>query len=148
MPVIDFTDVDLKNFDPIPAGLYAVTVTNAEERDSQSSEYQYLNLELEVIEGEFIARKLWDIFSYSPKALWKLKQFLISALCYNAEELQGSFELAPETLVGQQFIVHVRQKPDNRDPSIMRNTVQTYSPHTADATTEEAFALPPEEIPF
>lgn len=73
---VDFSQVE--EFEPLPKGEYTVLVEQVEYREAQSEDkFDYLNWELSVSEeGEFKGRKLWFISSFSPKALWRLKQIL------------------------------------------------------------------------
>lgn len=73
---VDFSQVE--EFEPLPKGDYSVLVEKVEYREAQTEDkYDYLNWELSVTEeGEFKGRKLWFISSFSPKALWRLKQIL------------------------------------------------------------------------
>lgn len=128
MPAVDFTNVQGSGFELLPRGDYLLRVANAEERDSQSSEHQYLNVEFEVVDpSEFAGRKVWDSMSYSPKALWKLKDFLL-ATGVTEEELAGEFEFDPADLNGVEVYAKIVQKADNRNAEEMRNIIQKYSP--------------------
>lgn len=71
---IDFEEVE--SFAALPQGEYNVVVEEVEMRESQSSEYPYLNWKLKVTEGEYIGRFVWMMTSTSPKALWRLKETL------------------------------------------------------------------------
>lgn len=128
MANVDFTNVETKDFELLPRGEYPLRVVEAEERDSQSSEYQYLNLSFEVIDGDFAGRRVWDNPSYSPKALWKLKDFLAAA-GYTEEDLSGAFEFDPADLVGVEVVGRVIQKKDNYNgEDRLKNVVNSYTP--------------------
>jgi hypothetical protein len=71
---IDFEEVE--SFAAIPQAEYPVVVEEVELRESQSSEYPYLNWKLKVTEGEYEGRFVWMMTSMSPKALWRLKETL------------------------------------------------------------------------
>lgn len=71
---VDFSDVE-GGFEVLPAGEYAVVVQKVVLRDSQQSEYPYLNFTLEVTEpGDYEGRLLWFTSSFHPKALWRMKE--------------------------------------------------------------------------
>jgi hypothetical protein len=71
---VDFSDVE-GGFEVLPEGEYAVVVQKVVLRDSQSSEYPYLNFTLEVTEpGDYEGRLLWFTSSFHPKALWRMKE--------------------------------------------------------------------------
>lgn len=47
-------------FDPIPAGKYLAVINSSEMKPTKAGTGEYLELELEVIEGPHKGRKLWD----------------------------------------------------------------------------------------
>jgi len=69
---INFADVE-GGFETIPEGPYPIVVEKAEVRESKSSDNNYLNWEMTITDGEYEGRKLWMITSFSPKALFRLK---------------------------------------------------------------------------
>ena len=69
---VDFSDVE--SFEAIDEGEYAVVITEAKLKESQRSEHPYINLTMEVAEGENEGRKLWAILSLHPKALFRTKE--------------------------------------------------------------------------
>ena len=46
-------------FDAIPAGKYQAVITDSEMKDTKSGTGKYLQLEFEIIEGDYKNRKLW-----------------------------------------------------------------------------------------
>lgn len=72
---VDFSDV--QDFEPLEAGEYPVVVDQVKMVEAQSDDkYPYLAWEMTVSEGEYKDRKLWLNTSFSPKALFKLKEVL------------------------------------------------------------------------
>lgn len=72
---VDFSDV--QDFEPLEAGEYPVVVDQVkmvEAKDENS--FPYMAWEMTVTEGEAKDRKLWLNTSFSPKALFKLKEVL------------------------------------------------------------------------
>jgi hypothetical protein len=69
---VDFSDVE--SFEAIPDGEYPVVIVSAVLKESQRSEHPYINLEMDVAEGEHEGRKLWSILSLHPKALFRTKE--------------------------------------------------------------------------
>ncbi len=86
---VDFSEVE--EFEAMPKGNYDCVIEKVEVRDSNSSDYQYLNWELKVADGEFKDRRLWFITSFSPKALFRLKQTLENLGMYD-EDLNFDFD--------------------------------------------------------
>src|SRR5574343_311019 len=53
--------IDITNrYEALPAGDYLVMITDSEERATKAGDGKYLNLTLEVQDGPFQGRKLWD----------------------------------------------------------------------------------------
>lgn len=63
---MDFSNFDARNiaeptsYDPIPAGWYKAVVVNAEERPTKAQTGSYIRLEIEVIDGEYQGRKIFE----------------------------------------------------------------------------------------
>lgn len=53
------TVTPMSNFDALPAGKYNVVVSNTEVKENRSGTGSYLQIEFEVIDGEYVNRKLW-----------------------------------------------------------------------------------------
>jgi hypothetical protein len=72
---VDFSDV--QDFEPLEAGEYPVLVEKVTYTEAtQEGKYDYMAWELQITDGEFKGRKLWLNTSFSPKALFKLKEVL------------------------------------------------------------------------
>jgi hypothetical protein len=69
---VDFSDAE--SFEAVPEGEYAVVISEAELRESRSSEHPYVSLTLDIAEGEEEGRKLWMNCSLHPKALWNTRE--------------------------------------------------------------------------
>lgn len=74
---INFAEVE-SSFEPLPEGRYECVVEKVEVRDSKSSDNDYLNWELKVMDDEYEGRKLWMITSLSEKALFRLKDVYLA----------------------------------------------------------------------
>lgn len=69
---IDFSDI--QDFDILDEGEYPVVVTKAEFKPArEEGKFPYINLELDLTEEPNKGRKLWMILSFSPKALWRMR---------------------------------------------------------------------------
>lgn len=126
MSVVDFTNVEVKDFLPVPAGVYLLRVVEAEERVSASSEYDYLSLSWEVVDGEFEGRRLWDVLSYSPKALWKLKGFLLDVVGISEDDLVNDFQIIPDDFIELESVARVTVEPSTEGET--RNSIKKYLP--------------------
>lgn len=88
---VDFSEIE--EFEPLPKGDYDVVVDQVEYREAQEADkYDYLNWTLSVTEeGEFKNRKLFFITSFSPKALWRMKDTFENLGVYE-EELEIDYD--------------------------------------------------------
>lgn len=121
--VVDFSEVEERDFTPLPRGRYLAEVADAEIRDGQ--EFPYLMVEFLIIEGDYIDRKLWTNMSFSPKALWKLKSFYRATDMTDEDLNSADFQVVPEELIGLTFILQVQVKPDNNGEP--RNNISRFS---------------------
>lgn len=99
--------VDLSD-DILPVGTYEVAITDGSLEDSQSSAFQYYKWELTVQEGEFAGRKLFLNTSLSPKARWKLREFLAAIgvpITQDGDRSTATFE--PADLISRRMVVEV-----------------------------------------
>ncbi len=84
-------------FDPIPAGKYQAVITDSEMKPTKTGNGQYLQLEFEVIEGEYKNRKLWarlNLENANPDAV-RIARADLSAICraVNVPQPRDSVEL-------------------------------------------------------
>lgn len=134
--VIDFTDVEAGGFDPVPRGRYIVQVEEAEIRDGNKA--PYLNIQFNIIgPAEYEGRKLFDILSFSPKALFRLKRFYIAAGA-TKEQLAGQFEVDPDDLID--VVVGAAVKIEKSEEYGDRNRINTFFTAEVEAPAEENLA--------
>jgi hypothetical protein len=89
---VNFAEIE-GSFEPLPEGEYECVVERVEVRDSNSSDHDYLNWELKVLDEEYEDRRLWMITSLSPKALFRLKDvFVALGVIDGDEELEIEWE--------------------------------------------------------
>lgn len=89
---INFGEVE-SSFEPLPEGRYECIVETVEVRESKSSDNDYLNWELKVMDDEHEGRRLWMITSLSEKALFRLKDtFLALDVIEEDEEIDLEWE--------------------------------------------------------
>ena len=75
--VVDFSDVEMLSFDPVPAGQYLLSVVEATPGTSNSGNPK-IDVQWTVIEGEHQGRRIFDTLSLHPKAQWRAKKTLTS----------------------------------------------------------------------
>ena len=112
-------------FDPIPAGKYQAVITDSEMKPTKSGNGQYLQLEFEVIEGEYKNRKLWarlNLENANPDAV-RIARADLSAICraVNVIQPRDSVELHNLPLT---ITVRCRK---NQDDEIV-NEIKGYAP--------------------
>lgn len=88
---------DERSFDPIPAGDYQMQVIESKIEDTKSGSGQMLTLTLEVIDGPYANRRIWDrlnIQNQNPDAQ-RIAQRALADLCLQLDlvELADSEEL-------------------------------------------------------
>ena len=122
----DATQVDpATDFEAIPAGKYAAVITNSEMKPTKSNNGSFLELEFEVIEGEFKGRKVWGRLNLDNpnQTAVKIARSELSSICraVNVPVPKDSSELHNIPLV-----ILVRQKtgPDE----VVRNEIKGYAP--------------------
>lgn len=75
-----------REFEALPAGLYPVTVLDATHQISSKGN-KMLVLTVEVSDGEYRGRRLWEHIAYLPSIAWKLRQ-VVGALMGNGTGVQ------------------------------------------------------------
>jgi hypothetical protein len=72
---------DVEGFDALPEGVYTATVEKIEYRPAkEAGKSPYLNVEYTVSEPEeFAGRKVWEVLSWAPKALFRMRDFFRAA---------------------------------------------------------------------
>lgn len=75
-------------FDPIPNGTYRVHIADSSLKDSANG--KYIELELEVLDGEFKGRKVWDRLNivHSNTQAQEIAQRQLSAICHATNTLK------------------------------------------------------------
>lgn len=70
---VDFSEV--QDFEALPKDEYPVVIVkNTYVTAASDDKYDYMNLEMDITDGEFKGRKQWMVLSFSPKALFRMKE--------------------------------------------------------------------------
>ena len=80
-------------------GIYEVFPRKIEKKIGDGKQYSYLSVEYVITSGEAKNKVLWDTISLSPKALWKVKQWLV------AFGVEGNQDLPIEQGVDGELII-------------------------------------------
>ena len=137
MPTLDFNAQEVEpstGFAPIPAGEYVAVITDSEMKSTKNGNGQYLQLEFEIVEGEFSSRKLWsrlNLDNPNSEAV-KIARADLSAICraVNVMVLKDTIELHNLPLV-----ITVRCKKDSGSDEI-RNEIKSYKSRAVGGATQ------------
>jgi len=83
--MFDATQIDpTDSFEPLPAGDYAIVITESDMKATKNNRGQYLQMILEVIDGPLKGRKVWDRLNLvNPNnTAVEIAQRQLSALCH------------------------------------------------------------------
>ncbi|MEZ6146298.1 MAG: DUF669 domain-containing protein [Planctomycetaceae bacterium] len=112
------------SFDPIPNGDYLCIITTSEMKPTKAGDGAYLEIELQVIEGPYQGRKLWDRLNLNNanETTVKIARGTLSAICRAVGVLQpaDSCELHDLPLVAK---VACRKRDDTDE---LTNVVKSY----------------------
>ena len=81
----DANQVDPTNhFDPVPAGEYPVMIVDSEMKPTKSGSGEYLQMELEIIDGPYKGRKAWDRLNLNNpnQTAVEIAQRTLSQICH------------------------------------------------------------------
>lgn len=113
------------DFEIIPPGDYPVMIVNSEMKPTKDGTGQYLWLELDVIDGEFAGRKLWDrlnLVNKNAKAA-EIAERTLSAICHAVGVMNVSDS---EQLHGKAMLAKVKVKPAEGNYQAA-NEISTYA---------------------
>ena len=124
------------DFTPMPAGEYLAMIVDTEMKQTKSGSGEYLNVALEIVDGEHKGRRLWDRLNLrnQNETAVKIAQASLSAICHavNVMRPRDSVELH-----GKPMLVRVALEERDDKPGAWRNEVKGYlapngaSPRTA-----------------
>jgi hypothetical protein len=133
--VVNLAEVEELKFENLPPNTYDIIVEDCQYGKSKSSNQPKWELKLSVVGGEYNGRKLFDTFSWSPKALSGTK----TRLAVIAPELASNSNLVinnPEvvaSIIGRRARVKVViEKSDNAEYDD-RNRIKRWYQPTGDA---------------
>lgn len=131
----------------IPPGKYPVQIVNSEMRATKDGNGQYLWLEIDIIDGQFRNRKLWDRLNLvnGNQQTAEIAQRTLSAICHATGQMQVSDS---EQLHARPMLATVKVRPAGPDRSgTMRdaqNEVRGYEPLSGQAPAAVARAPAPQ----
>ena len=142
--VFNAADVKPQSFDVLPAGEYEAIIVNSEFKTTVAGNGKYLNLELQVLNGPFQNRKLFDklnLVNPSEKAV-EIARGTLSAICRSVGVMtpKDSSELHNRPL-------RVKVTVKKSDEFGEQNEVKAYRPRNAGPVSPPAPAVQPAAVP-
>lgn len=129
---IDFSTVETKTFEPIPAGRYNVVVTDFKQGEASDRAKNpgapTISWRLDVEDGDYEGRVVWENMTIVENSLWRLKSFL--AAC--GFDVDGEIDFNPVEVIGSRMVAKVGIQRARKDPETgaeydARNTVKSFS---------------------
>jgi hypothetical protein len=112
-------------FEPVPAGKYLAVITGTEMKPTKAGNGEYLELELEVVDGPHKGRKVWDrlTLKHPNEQTVQIARATLSAICraVNVLRPRDSVELHNLPLV---VSIGLKKREDTGEPT---NVVKGYA---------------------
>lgn len=118
-------------FDPVPAGDYVLQIINSEMKSTKDGMGQYLSLEMDILEGEYAGRKVFDRLNLMNNNVQtvEIAQRTLSAICHATGVLNVADS---EQLHFKPMVAKVVVKPP-KDQYAASNEVKGYRPMNGSA---------------
>ena len=108
---IDFSGVEVKNFDPVPAGNYLARIEEVDSEAVSSNDNKMWNWTFVIEGGDHDGSRVWANTNLEPvTSLWFLRMML-EALEVPEEDLEGKLNVDPQNYVGVEIGLKVAVKP-------------------------------------
>jgi hypothetical protein len=128
-----------EGFDVMPAGEYDAVIVNSEVKPTNAGDGKYLKLELQILNGQFQNRKVWDQLNiWNPNAqAVQIAKGTLSAICRAVNVLtpQDSAELHNKPM---RIKLAVKKDAEYGD----KNVVKSYKPRQAGPVVAPAPVAP------
>lgn len=143
LPTGPFNAADVEpadDFTPIPAGEYLMQIIDSDMKPTRDGTGQYLELTLQIIDGQYKGRLCWDrlnLVNKSQKAV-EIAQRTLSAICraVGVPSVQDSAQLHNKPLIGKVKYVDAQGQYD------AKNEMKAYKPASAAPATPAQAAQP------
>jgi hypothetical protein len=125
---VDWDSMESNSFELLEIGDYSGTIEKVELKGPGASGFKYL--EFTIALADYPNRKMWNIYSFSPKALWKMKEELEAFGVAGVDT--GVFDT--EEFVGREVIITLgtqdkyNGKPDENGDMPQENNVEALVP--------------------
>lgn len=128
-------------FDPIPAGKYQAVIVDSEMKPTRSGNGRYLQLEFEIIEGEYRNRRVWarlNLENTNQEAV-RIARADLSAVCRAVNVLQPRDSVELHNLP---LTITVRCRKNQNDEIV--NEVRGYGPRANSGAAAGTETPPPQ----
>jgi len=80
----------IDDFSPVPAGEYIVAITDSEMKATKSGNGEYLQIEMQVLDGQYKGRKIWDRLNLvnQNEIATRIAKSTLSSICHATGKLQ------------------------------------------------------------
>lgn len=131
----------------IPPGEYVAVIVDTEVKASNSGNGDYLNVEFDIIDGQFQGRKTWTILNLwnANETARKIAHQELRSIC-DAIGIAGANDSSE--LHGRPMTLVIEVEDDNRDKHLAaderrkRNTVKGYKPANGASAPRAAYSAP------
>lgn len=121
----------------LPPGQYVVMLTAFLESSKEGEELVRV-LELDVVEGEYSGRKLFDRLNFGADAQWKIDN-CYAAIAEIAKSLgQATAKKDLSNLMNKRLIAEVVVNPSKKDPNKVFNNIKKFLPVNGTVSTPKA----------
>jgi hypothetical protein len=150
---INLTDVEVRDFEAIPAGKYIVEFTDYEDRETKGGENAKLPAGTPMINWEMTivrnvngdethkGRRVWMNTIIHERTLFNLKGVLL-ACGWNENDLQGEIDFEQNQVIGNQVVANVTRREYPPESGNFTNDVRNVK-SVATAAKEESSSLLP-----
>ena len=125
-----------QEYKPLPEGKYEAVIADSDVKPTRSGNGSYIQLEFEVVSGEYKGRKLWGRYNIenSNREAVEIGRSQFAAVCQavNIPSPRDTSELHNCTLI---LSVKCRRRKDSDE---LENTIGGYKPKTAAAAPQAA----------
>jgi hypothetical protein len=135
---LNLGDIDIKKFDPIPAGTYDAKVTGGELKSTSGEgklgKVPMINWEFTIQDEEYVNRKVWMNTVIHETTLFNLKALLATGK-FSEEDMAAELDFEIEDIIGEEVRVVVAQREYNGE---VRNEVKRVKGMTDEPGTATA----------
>ena len=136
-----------QSFDPLPAGPYNVTIVGAENKDTKFGNGKFIKLTLEVADGRYQGRKLWENINYrnqNPVAEDIGKRTMKTVMAHCGIEVVRT----ADDFIGYTLPVQVTLKPRKDQPDVLENQIRISAPAGGERPVPRPAAPPQPTLPL